>query len=283
MDSILPAQAEKARAFIALHQQGSFIIPNPWDAGTARLLAQLGFKALASTSAGFAFSCGQPDNFITRDTMMGHLRQLAAATGLPVNADLENGFADAPDEVAKTISLAAEAGVVGGSIEDTTGRPGDPIYSREFAAERIRAAAEAARALPFKFTLTGRAENFITGKPDLADTISRLQAYQEAGADVLFAPGLKSSEDIATVLREIDRPLNVLMGMSGMTLGFSELTALGVRRVSVGGSLARAAFGEFLRAAEELKDYGTTEYAKTAASGAVLNGMFKAASGGKKA
>lgn len=283
MDSSLPSQADKGRLLRDLHSRGSFIIPNPWDAGTARLLALMGFKALATTSAGFAFSRGHPDNFITRETMMEHLRQLTAATGLPVSADLENGFADAPAEVAQTIRLAAQAGVAGGSIEDTTGRADDPIYSREFAAERIRAAAEAARALPFKFTLTGRAENFITGRPDLVDTIARLQAYQEAGADVLYAPGLKTSEDIATVLREIDRPLNVLMGLTGMTLGFRELAELGVRRMSVGGSLARAAFGEFMRAAEELKDHGTTEYAKKAASQATLNGLFKTVSGGAKA
>ena len=283
MDSSLSTQADRGRLLQDLHRQGSFIIPNPWDAGTARLLALMGFKALATTSAGFAFSRGQPDNFITRETMMEHLRQLTAATDLPVSADLENGFADAPAEVAKTIQLAAQAGVAGGSIEDTPGRADDPIYSREFAAERIRAAAEAARALPFKFTLTGRAENFITGRPDLADTIARLQAYQEAGADVLYAPGLKTSEDIATVLREIDRPLNVLMGLTGMTLGFSELAELGVRRMSVGGSLARAAFGEFMRAAEELKDHGTTGYAKRAASQVTLNGLFKTASGGTTA
>lgn len=271
----LQTQSDRAQAFRDLHTAGDgFVVPNPWDAGSARLLAQLGFRALASTSAGHAFSLGRPDNSVSRDLLLIHLAEIASATNLPVNADLENGFGDAPEVVAQTIRLAAESGVVGGSIEDSRGSSDDPLYAREFAAERIRAAAEAARSLPFPFTLTARAENYFVGRPDLADTIGRLQAYQEAGADVLFAPGLTRQEDIATVVRSVDRPVNVLLGLPGMVLGARELAQLGVRRVSVGGSLARAAFGEFLRAATELRDKGTASYAKAAVSGAELNRLF---------
>ncbi|HET6600115.1 MAG TPA: isocitrate lyase/phosphoenolpyruvate mutase family protein [Burkholderiaceae bacterium] len=276
MESQSSSQADKAEALRALHHAAeAFIIPNPWDVGSARLLERLGFKALASTSAGFAFARGRPDNAVPREQVMEHLAELAAATDLPVSADLENGFGDAPAEAAQTIRLAAQAGVVGGSIEDSTGRAADPLYARDFAAERVRAAVEAARSLPFPFTLTARAENYFVGKPDLADTIARLQAYQEVGADVLYAPGLSRSEDIATVLREVDRPLNVLIGVPGMTLGVKELSDLGVRRISVGGSLARAALGAFLRAATELRDHGTAEYVHTAAAHRDLNHMFR--------
>jgi 2-methylisocitrate lyase-like PEP mutase family enzyme len=270
-----PSQTERGQAFRALHLEANgLIIPNPWDAGTAKLLEHLGFKALATTSAGFSFSRGRPDNSVPRELFLGHLTQMTAATSLPINADLENGFGDAPETVAETIRLAAAAGVVGGSIEDTTGRAGDPLYERAFAAERIRAAVEAARALPFPFTLTARAENYFIDRADLPDTIRRLQAYQEAGADVLYAPGLARPEDIATVLREIDRPLNVLVGFPAITLGARDLFAMGVKRVSVGGSLARAALGEFLRAATELRDFGSAGYADTAVSGSQLNALF---------
>ena len=230
---------------------------------------------LATTSAGFAFSRGQPDNSVSRDQLIEHLSAMTAATDLPVSADLENGFGDAPQDVAQTVLLAAAAGVVGASIEDTTGRPDAPLYERGVAAERIRAAAEACRSLPFKFTLTARAENYFIGKPNLADTIERLQTYQEAGADVLFAPGIFERQEIATLVREVDRPVNVLTGFQGMTLSVGELSELGVRRVSVGGSLARAALGEFMRAATELRDLGTTAYANSAASGSLLNGLFR--------
>ena len=276
MSSPSPLQADKAHALRALHQAAeAFVIPNPWDVGSARLLAHLGFKALASTSAGFAFSRGRPDNAVPRDQVMAHLAELAAATDLPVSADLENGFGDAPEEAAQTIRLAAQAGVVGGSIEDSTGRATDPLYARAFAVERVRAAVEAARALPFPFALTARAENFFVGKPDLADAIARLQASQEAGADVLYAPGLSRAEDIATVLREVDRPLNVLIGVPGMTLGVKELSDLGVRRISVGGSFARAALGAFMRAATELRDQGSAGYVRTAAAHRDLNEIFR--------
>ena len=275
MLSEMPSQSDKARVFKALHaERDGFVVPNPWDVGSARLLSQLGFKALATTSAGHAFSLGRPDNSVTRERLLAHLVEITAATSLPVSADLENGFDDAPEEVARTIRLAAEAGVVGGSIEDSSGRSDAPLYTREFAAERIRAAAEAARSLPFPFTLTARAEGYFVGRPDLVDTIGRLQAYQEAGADVLFAPGLTSQDDIATVVCSVDRPVNVLIGLPGMVLGARELAQLGVRRVSVGGSLARAALGEFLRAATELRDHGTASYAKTAVSGLELNRLF---------
>lgn len=268
------SQADKARTFRALHESSEgFIIPNPWDVGTAHLLARMGFKALATTSAGLAFSLGRPDNAISRDDVLAHLRSLSTID-LPVSADLENGFGDDPKEVAQTIRLAAEAGIVGGSIEDATNRADDPIYGRELAVERIRAAVEAARAQPFPFTLTARAENHLHGRNDLADTIARLQAYQEAGADVLYAPGLVTREDISTVLREIDRPLNVLMGLGAVTLDAKTLFGLGVRRISVGGSLARAAMGAFLRAANEMREHGTFTYASTAVSHREINAMF---------
>lgn len=275
MESMLLSQLDKAKVFRALHASADgFVMPNPWDVGTARALELLGFQALATTSAGFSFSRGKPDNSVPREPLLVHLAEIAAATRLPVSADLENGFGDAPKDVAQTILLAAEAGVVGGSIEDTTGRSDDPLYAREFAADRIRAAAEAARSLRFPFTLTARAENYFIGRPDLADTIGRLQAYQEAGADVLYAPGLTNQEDIATVVREVDRPLNVLIGFPGIALSVNDLTHLGVRRISVGGSLARAAFGEFLRAATELRHDGTATYARMAVTGGTLNELF---------
>jgi 2-methylisocitrate lyase-like PEP mutase family enzyme len=270
-------QNEKAKAFRALHgRDRAFIIPNPWDVGTARLLAHLGFEALATTSAGYAFSAGQRDNTITRDEMMSHLSAIASATDLPVSADLENGFGHTPEIAAETIQLAATAGVVGGSIEDATGRADHPIYEREHAVERVRAAAEAARALPFTFTLTGRAENYLHGRPDLRDTIGRLQAYQEAGADVLYAPGLTTKDDIAAVISSVDRPVNVVMGLQGVQLSLAELSAIGVKRVSVGSALSRAALGAFLRAAREMQEHGTFAFAEQAISYRDLSAMFKA-------
>jgi 2-methylisocitrate lyase-like PEP mutase family enzyme len=270
-------QNEKAKAFRALHERDrAFIIPNPWDVGTARLLAHLGFEALATTSAGYAFSAGQRDNTITRDEMMSHLSAIASATDLPVSADLENGFGHTPEIAAETIQLAATAGVVGGSIEDATGRADHPIYEREHAVERVRAAAEAARSLSFTFTLTGRAENYLHGRPDLRDTIRRLQAYQEAGADVLYAPGLTTKDDIAAVISSVDRPVNVVMGLQGVQLSLAELSAIGVKRVSVGSALSRAALGAFLRAAREMQEHGTFAFAEQAISYRDLSAMFKA-------
>jgi 2-methylisocitrate lyase-like PEP mutase family enzyme len=272
----MKSQAEKSRTFVELHARGNcFVIPNPWDAGSARLLEALGFQALAGTSAGFAFSKAKTDATIDVRDMLPHLAELAAATDLPLSADLQVGFGPVPDDAARTITAAAAAGVVGGSIEDATGDPEVPLYDIGLAAERIRAAAESARGFGFKFMLTARAENFLVGRPDLGDTIRRLQAYQEAGADVLFAPGLRSLADIDTVVRAVDRPVNVLMGMAGVDLNLSQLADIGVKRVSVGGSLARAALGAFLRAAQELRDQGTFTYGEKAVPMADISQLLK--------
>jgi 2-methylisocitrate lyase-like PEP mutase family enzyme len=269
------SQGEKARVFRALHERKeAFIIPNPWDAGTARILAHLGFEALATTSMGYAFSLGQRDGTLSRDQALAGASAIVNATNLPVSADLENGFGDTPEDAAETIRLAAAAGLVGGSIEDATGRPDNPIYGFEESVERLRAAMEAARALPFPFTVTARAENYLHGRPDLVDTIRRLQAYQEAGADVLYAPGLASREDIAAVVASVDRPVNVVMGLQGVQLSLAELSAIGVRRVSVGSSLNRTAFGAFLRAAREMSESGSFTFAKEAASSRELSAIF---------
>lgn len=268
-------QSEKAHAFRALHQRDkAFIIPNPWDAGTARLLAHIGFEALATTSAGYAFSAGKPDHGVGRDAMLQHVAAIAAAVDLPVSGDLENGYSDSPSDVAQTVVLAAAAGLVGCSIEDDSGRADNPIYEIHLAAERVQAAAEAAHALSFPFTLTARAENYLHGRADLGNTIKRLQAYQEAGADVLYAPGLIRKEDIAVVIRSVDRPVNVLAGLGDPPLDLATLSELGARRISVGGSLSRAALGAFLRAAHEMRDYGTFTFTKDAASGRDLNQIF---------
>ena len=254
-------QAEKGLAFRALHQrEGAFIIPNPWDAGSAKILAHLGFEALATTSMGAAYSFGRLDGQLSREQTFSNAAVIVEATTLPISADLEDCFGDTAEAVAETIRLCSQTGIVGGSVEDSTGRPEDPIYEFEFAVERVRAAVEAARSLPFTFTLTARAENFITGRPYLDDTIKRLQAFQDAGADVLFAPGIKTREQIRAVLSSIDRPLNVLMGMVGVDLDLAELSEMGVKRISVGGSLCRAAIGGFLKAAREMKDHGTFNY-----------------------
>jgi 2-methylisocitrate lyase-like PEP mutase family enzyme len=270
-------QTERGQAFRALHERDrAFIIPNPWDVGTARLLAHLGFEALATTSAGYAFSLGKRDNTIGRDETMAHVAAIVSATDLPVSADLENGFGDAPESVAETIKLAARAGLVGGSIEDVYRRGDCEMYELEHAVDRVRAAAEVVRGLPFRFTLTARAENYLAGRPDLKETIKRLQAYQEAGADVLYAPGLSRKGDIATVVRSVDRPVNVLMGLQGVQLSIAELSAMGVRRVSVGSALSRAALGAFLRAGQEMQEHGTFTFAEEAVSYRDLSAMFTA-------
>jgi len=268
--------AEKAETFRSLHErEGAFIIPNPWDVGTARLLAHLGFEALATTSAGYAFSAGRPDNSIGRDAMMKHVEAIASATDLPVSADLENGFGDSPEAVAETIRRAAETGLVGGSIEDMSFDKNDPIYELEFAAERIRAAVEVVRTLSFRFTLTARAENYLVGRPDLDDTIRRLQAYQEAGADVLYAPGLRTREDIRSVVESVDRPLNVIMGLQGVQLNVKELSEIGVKRISIGSALSRAALGAFLTAAKEMQSQGTFTFAENAVAYREVNEIFR--------
>ncbi len=269
------SQTEKAETFRALHHRDTaFLIPNPWDAGSALLLQNLGYEAIATTSAGFAFTQGRRDNAVTRESVLFHIAQLTAACNLPLSADLENGFGDSPETVAETIRLAAAAGAVGGSIEDATNNPATPIYDLAAAVDRIAAAAAAARALDFPFTLTARCENYLVGRPNLADTIARLQAYQQAGADVLFAPGLTRRDDIAAVLSSIDRPFNLIMAIPGMEVSFAEAYAMGVRRVSVGSALSRAALTAFVHAAEEMRDHGTFNFAADAIPYRALNAMF---------
>jgi 2-methylisocitrate lyase-like PEP mutase family enzyme len=259
-------QAERARAFRALHEgPGPLLLPNPWDAGSARLLASLGFAALATTSGGFAATLGRPDGAVTRDEALGHAAEIAAATSLPVSADLENAFADEPAGVAETVGLAAAAGLAGCSVEDFTRRPGEPIYDLGLARERVAAAVAAARAAPGPLVLTARAENYLHGRPDLADTIRRLQAYQEAGADVLYAPGLTSLADIAAVVSSVDRPVNVLTFPGAPAV--PQLAAAGVRRISVGSAFSNAALGALVCAARELLEQGTYGFLEQAATG----------------
>jgi len=275
------SQLAKANQFQALHARpGAFVIPNPWDAGSARILATLGFEALTTTSAGLAFSLGKPDGTgaVTRDETIANARAIADATDLPVAGDLENGFGDSPEAAAETIRLAATAGgLVGGSIEDATGDDAHPIYDFSLAVERIAAAVEAARALPFPFVLVGRSENFLHGRPDLDDTIRRLQAFEAAGADALYAPGLASADQVRAVCSAVSKPVNVLMGVKGANgrpLSVSELAALGVRRISVGGALSRAALGAFMRAATELHDRGTIDFVADALPHSEANRLF---------
>jgi 2-methylisocitrate lyase-like PEP mutase family enzyme len=271
----MPSQADKGAAFRDLHfRDRAFVIPNPYDAGTARLLQIASFEALATTSAGFAFSLGRPDGAIARDAMLEHVAAIVAAVDLPVTADLENGYGDEPEHVAQTVRLAAEAGLVGCSIEDVADRLHPEPYERDLAAERIRAAAETAHALPFPFVLTARCENFLVGRRDLRDTIKRLQAYQGAGADVLYAPGLTERKDIVEIVRSVELPVNVIVGLTGLRLSLDELSEIGVKRVSVGSALSRAALGAFLRAAEEMRDNGTFTFADDAAKYADLNALF---------
>jgi 2-methylisocitrate lyase-like PEP mutase family enzyme len=261
------SQSDKARAFRALHQgPGAFVIPNPYDGGTARILAGLGFEALATTSAGCAFGLGRRDGAITRDEALAHARAIVSATPLPVSADLENGFGDAPETVAQTVRLAAEAGLVGCSIEDATGNPDRPIYESAQAVERVAAAVEAARALSFPFTLTARAENFLHGRPDLDDTIRRLQAFEAAGADVLYAPGPHELEPIRMICSALSKPVNVLAGLGPTPLTVEQLAAAGVRRISLGSALSRIALGAFLDAAREVKAQGSFSFTSRSAS-----------------
>ena len=269
----------RAEIFRALHQrEGIFVIPNPWDAGSAKVLESLGFEALATTSAGLAFSLGKPDGHasITREETLLNVQGIIAATQLPVSADLENGYGDDPSTCAETILLAAEAGLAGGSIEDATGKPNDPIYPFELAVERVKAAVQAVRSLPHPFTLTARAENLIYGRPDLKDTIRRLEAFADAGADVLFAPGLKTYQEIDTVVKAVaPRPVNVLMGIAGTNFSLNKLGEIGVKRVSLGSSLIRAAYGGFFRAAEEIAQNGTFSFANEAKPYKDINELFK--------
>jgi 2-methylisocitrate lyase-like PEP mutase family enzyme len=267
----MSSQNERAVAFQNLHRgPGAFVIPNPWDVGSARMLAGLGYKALATTSAGMAWNEGRLDGQVTREQVLNHCRMLAAATDLPLAADLEDCFAATADGVAETIRLGAEAGLVGGSVEDwAPGRNGDEarLYAVEEARDRVMAAAEAAHGLPFPFLLTARAENHIRGVTDLSDTIKRLQAYQEAGADALYAPGLRSLDDIRTVVHSVDRPVNVLMGAATELHTVAQLESVGVRRISLGGAFAAAAYGALLKAAHEVAEHGTFTFREHSASG----------------
>lgn len=285
-----PTLADKALKFRALHKlsarvgapiesagPSAFIIPNPWDAGSARILSELGFEALATTSAGFAFSLGRRDGMVTRDEALAHCRLIAEATDLPVAADLENCFGDEPKTVAETIRLASATGIVGASVEDASGDDSHPIYDHGLAVERVAAAAEAVRSLPFPFTLTARAENFLYGRRDLDDTLLRLRAYAEAGAEVLHAPGLPTLDTIKEVCAALaPRPVNVLAGIKGLNFSFAELEAAGARRISLGGALARAALGGLLSAAREMKERGTFTFVDHATPTSEINSFMTA-------
>jgi 2-methylisocitrate lyase-like PEP mutase family enzyme len=263
----MTTQADKAQRFLAMHRAGEpLLMPNPWDLGSARLLASLGFEALATTSSGFAATLGRNDGSVSRDEAIVHSAVIVAATDLPVSADLENGFADDPSGVAETMGMAIEVGLAGASVEDSTGRTDDPIYDIGLAAERVAAAAAAAHAGPGRLVFTARAENYLHGRPDLADTIARLQAFQEAGADVLYAPGLLRLEDISQVVREVDRPVNVL-ALEGVP-PVAELARAGVSRISVGGAFAFAALEAVVSAATELREQGTYGFRQGSAAGA---------------
>jgi 2-methylisocitrate lyase-like PEP mutase family enzyme len=269
--------AQRAAAFRALHERpGAFLLPNPWDAGTARLLASLGFEALATTSLGLANALGRPDGAgaVSRQEVLDNCRAIAGATDLPVNADLENGYADEPRAAAEIIRLAAEAGAAGGSLEDATGDPARPIYDFALAVERVHAAVEVARALPVPFVLTARAENLLHDRHDLDDTIRRLQAFERAGADVLYAPGLRDLDTIRTVVAAVGRPLNVVATTLDPAITVAELADAGVKRVSVGGSLSRLALAAFLRGAREMRERGGFAWLRDAVPSRDLRAIF---------
>ena len=269
-------QADRGRAFRALHERDRiFVIPNPWDAGSAKLLASLGFEALTTTSAGLAFAIGRPDGGVTREQSLANAAQIVNAVDLPVAADLENGFGHRPEDAAETIRLAAGAGLVGGSVEDATGDPANPIYEFTLAVERVAAAAEAARGLGFDFTFVARAENFLHGRRDLDDTLKRIEAFEKAGADVLFAPGLPGIDAIRTACQTVGKPVNVVQGFTGSVYSLAELEAAGVRRVSVGGSLARAALTAVQAAAQEMLAQGTFEYSKSILTTAQVTAIMR--------
>jgi 2-methylisocitrate lyase-like PEP mutase family enzyme len=263
----MPTQTEKATQFLALHHADQpLLMPNPWDRGSATLLASLGFAALATTSSGHAATLGRLDGSVTRDEAIAHAAWIASGTDLPVSADLENCFADEPEGVAQTVRLAVGAGLAGCSIEDSTKDPGNPVYDRELAAERVAAAAQAAHDGPVHLVLTARAENYLHGSPDLRETIARLQSYQEAGADVLFAPGVTKLEEIRQLVSSVDLPVNVL-ALPG-TPPVADLAAVGVSRISVGGAFAFVALGAVAEAARELRDRGSYSYWELARPGA---------------
>jgi 2-methylisocitrate lyase-like PEP mutase family enzyme len=271
------SQAEKASMFRALHERpGAFIIPNPWDAGTARMLAALGFEALATTSLGVANGLGRVDSNVTRDEVIANCRVIAEATDLPVNVDLENGFAHAPEDAAVSIRLAAEAGAVGGSIEDFTGDRKNAIYDFDLSVARVKAAVTVARALPVPFMVTARAENLIRGRNDMADTIRRLQAYQDAGADVLYAPGLRNLAEVREVVGAVKRPFNVVTGWLDPDITAADLAEAGARRISVGGALSRLALATFAQAGRAMKEQGSFAWMRDMASIADLSKLYGA-------
>ena len=261
--------------FRALHNEpGAFILPNPWDVGTARILAAMGFRALATTSAGMAFSLGMAEGSVAWKDTLDHCRMLVGATSLPVSADLEKGLGDSPESAAETIRAAAALGLAGGSLEDHTGRRDAPIYDVSLAVERIAAAAEACRSLPADFVLTARCENFMWERPDLDDTIRRLQAFEKAGADVLYAPGLPDLVAIRTVCAAVTKPVNVVMGLPGPVFSAAELAEVGVKRISLGAALARHAYGGFIDAAREMSASGTFRFSETAMGFSEIESYF---------
>lgn len=271
-------QAERAQAFRALHERpGLFVMPNPWDAGSAKLFASLGFEALATTSQGFAHTLGRVDGALalSREKLIANCREIAAATDLPVNADLENGYADEPRAAAEIIRLAADAGVVGGSLEDSTGDAAKPIYDFNLAVERVAAAVEAARALPFAFTFTARAENYLHGRRDVDDTIRRLQAFADAGADVVYAPGLRDLDTIRRVAAAVSKPLNVVMSAADPSLTAQQLAEAGVKRISVGGALSRLGFAAVRDAAIAMRDAGNFEWVRDTMPTADFKTLFR--------
>ncbi|MEP7328231.1 MAG: isocitrate lyase/phosphoenolpyruvate mutase family protein [Betaproteobacteria bacterium] len=275
MTQARPTVADKRRTFHQLHETGCFVIPNPWDAGSALYLQSLGFKALATTSSGFAWSQGHPDNAVPRDVVLTHLATIVAATDLPVNADFESGFGRGAVDVATSVDLAVETGVAGLSIEDSTGSAASPLFDVDTAVARVRAARRAIDRRGGDTLLVGRAECFLVGRPDLAETIARLKAYANAGADCLYAPGLRTREDIVAVVTAVaPKPFNLLIG-TATPLTLHEVAAMGVRRVSVGGALARSAWGGFMRAARRIAEAGAFDAFRDAASGGDLNAIFR--------
>jgi len=270
-----PTVADKRRTFQELHRTGCFVIPNPWDLGSARFLESLGFKALATTSSGFAWSQGRPDGGVSRERVLAHLAELVAGTDVPANADFESGFARDARGVGESVRLAVASGVAGLSIEDSTGDPGHPLYDLDQALERLRAARQAIDELGGDTLLVARSEGFVVGRPDLEETIARLRAYTAAGADCLYAPGVRTREQISALVAAVaPKPLNVLIGHAS-ELGVADLAALGVRRISVGGALARAAWGGFMRAARLIADQGRFDGFAEAAPGDTLNSLFR--------
>lgn len=265
-----------AETFRKMHErEGAFIIPNPWDVGSSRILARMGFEALATTSAGYAFGLGVIEGTVSPEAVLEHCREIVHATELPVSADLEKGFGDSPESAYETIVAAAGTGLAGGSIEDHTGNRSDPIYEKSLAVERMKAACEARDSLGHDFVLTGRCENLLWGKRDMDDVIDRLQAYEAAGADVLYAPGLRDIDTIKTVCGAVTRPVNVVMGLPGISLSLSELEAAGVKRVSVGSALFRAAYGAFVRASDEMASKGTFSFSDEAIGFGDLEAFFR--------